>query len=206
MGGSGMYTARSGYALLNMTLSGNKPPWTLAQKADYSKYDTERAKKYFGLSNLRVPDFFPIISLLPQRALVYVKSQYPQVYVQTFLDIFAGMWEDGYDVSKSELLSKVLSKRFDKDQVGDILEKAKKDECKQALNANTKESLDRGAFGCPWFWVRNSRGQEQPFFGSDRCVISNHRMVDHSGMIPSRVLNMRQEGRRTTRLDPCKRD
>ena len=41
---------------------------------------------------------------------------------------------------------------------------------KQRLNDNTKEALERGAFGCPWFWVCNSKGEEEPFFGSDRYV------------------------------------
>jgi hypothetical protein len=36
------------------------------------------------------------------------------------------------------------------------------------LTANTKEALDKGAFGVPWFWVRNAEGKEEPFIGSDR--------------------------------------
>jgi hypothetical protein len=30
----------------------------------------------------------------------------------------------------------------------------------------------QGAFGCPWFWVTNSEGKSEPFFGSDRYVHS----------------------------------
>ncbi|KAJ4286703.1 hypothetical protein N0V90_012955 [Kalmusia sp. IMI 367209] len=147
---------------------GNKPPWTLAAKAAYSTPDSARAKAYFGLPNVRTPSFFPILSLLPQRALVYVKAAFPELYVQTFLDMFSAMWENNKDVSKPELLSAVLSKRFEEKQIRDILEKATKPEYKQALNANTKTALEQGAFGCPWFLVRNSKGEEEPFFGSDR--------------------------------------
>lgn len=39
---------------------------------------------------------------------------------------------------------------------------------KDKLTVNTKEVLDQGAFGAPWFWVTNEQGKEEPFFGSDR--------------------------------------
>ena len=124
--------------------------------------------KYFGVPNVKTPSFFPILSLLPQRALVYVKSKYPEAYIKTFFDLFVEMWEHGVDVSNPELLGRTLSKRFDKSQIQDILEHANSPEYKQTLNDNTKEALDRGAFGCPWFVVTNKNGVTEPFFGSDR--------------------------------------
>lgn len=148
--------------------SGNKPPWTLPAKAAYSKYDSARAASYHGVPDLRAPSFFPILSLLPQRALVYIKASHPDLYIQVFIDIFHAMWEHGVDVSKPELLAKTLGKRLSEEQVRVVLEKANDSEYKGILNANTKEALDRGAFGCPWFFVRNSKGDEEPFFGSDR--------------------------------------
>ncbi|KAK7189363.1 DSBA-like thioredoxin domain-containing protein [Paraphaeosphaeria sporulosa] len=147
--------------------SGNKPPWTLKAKALYSGPDAARAKRYFGVPKMQTPSFFPILSLLPQRALVYIKATYPELFVQTFVDLFSAMWEEGQDVSKPDLLSVALSKRFEEVQIREILGKATAPENKQVLNANTKEALDQGAFGCPWFWVCNSKGEEEPFFGSD---------------------------------------
>ncbi|OAL06153.1 thioredoxin-like protein [Phaeosphaeriaceae sp. SRC1lsM3a] len=148
--------------------SGNKPPWTLPAKGAYSKYDSARAKRYFGVPNIQTPDFFPILSLLPQRALVYIKEAHAQHFARAFLDIFHGMWEEGLDVSKSELLGQVLSKRFSEGEVKNILSSANSAPYKQRLNDNTKEALESGAFGCPWFVVRNSKGEVEPFFGSDR--------------------------------------
>ena len=78
------------------------------------------------------------------------------------------MWEHGVDVSQPKLLAKVLGQKFEERQVREILGKANDAEYKGILNANTKEALERGAFGCPWFWVRNAKGDEEPFFGSDR--------------------------------------
>lgn len=44
--------------------SGNKPPWSLPAKAAYGVFDGDRAKKYFGATDIRTPDFFPILSIL----------------------------------------------------------------------------------------------------------------------------------------------
>jgi hypothetical protein len=101
---------------------------------------------------------------------VYIKEVHPQSFIQVFLEIFNGMWENGLDVSKPELLGQVLSKKFSEAEVKDILENANSAPFKQRLNDNTKEALDTGAFGCPWHVVRNSKGESEPFFGSDRCV------------------------------------
>lgn len=38
--------------------------------------------------------------------------------------------------------------------------------------------LGKGAFGSPWFWVRNGEGKEEPFFGSDRF----HFMWEYLGL------------------------
>ncbi|KAH8723903.1 glutathione S-transferase kappa 1 [Phaeosphaeriaceae sp. PMI808] len=158
--------------------SGNKPPWTLPAKAVHSKYDSARAKRHFGVPNVKTPDFFPILSLLPQRALVYMKEAHPQNYIQVFLDIFDAMWVNGLDVSKPEELSKVLLKHLNENKTKDILAQANSAPYKQRLNDNTKEALDKGAFGCPWFSVRNLKGEEEPFFGSDRF----HYMWEYLGL------------------------
>ncbi|ORY19761.1 glutathione S-transferase kappa 1 [Clohesyomyces aquaticus] len=170
--------------------SGNKPPWTLPAKAQYSSFDADRAKHYFGVPNLQTPSFFPILSLLPQRALVYIKSQHPQLFIPTFLDIFSAMWIRGLDVSKPELLSQVLSTRYTEPQTREILDQANSPTCKQTLNDNTKDALERGAFGCPWYWVQNSKGDEEPFFGSDRF----HYMWKYLGL-PFRDLELPVAGK-----------
>jgi glutathione S-transferase kappa 1 len=154
-------------------VTGNKPPWTLPAKGAYSKYDSARSKRYFGVPNIKTPDFFPILSLLPQRALVYIKEAHPQSFVQVFIDLYHAMWENGLDISKPDVLHTVLSRRLSESAAKNIMEKANSAPYKQRLNDNTKAALDHGAFGCPWFVVRNSSGAEEPFFGSDR-VCSSH--------------------------------
>ncbi|RYN62460.1 hypothetical protein AA0118_g5328 [Alternaria tenuissima] len=158
--------------------SGNKPPWSLDAKAKYGAYDSARAKKQFGLPNLQSPDFFPILSLLPQRALCAVKETHRAEFINIFFDIFHAMWEDGKDVSKPEILVEVLQLRLKADEAKEVMAKANSPSYKQRLNDNTKEALDHGAFGCPWFFVRNSKGEEEPFFGSDRF----HYMWEYLGL------------------------
>lgn len=75
------------------------------------------------------------------------------------------------DISKPENLATLLSDAgYSKEEVERILTAAQSPKIKKALADRTQEALDRGAFGAPWFWVRNSKGEEEPFFGSDRYV------------------------------------
>ena len=41
----------------------------------------------------------------------------------------------------------------------------------------------QGAFGNPWYWVTNSEGKSEPFFGSDRYALSlsSLSVVDRNG-------------------------
>ncbi|KAF2430299.1 thioredoxin-like protein [Tothia fuscella] len=161
-----------------MVGSENTPPWKNQNKAKYSTYDSKRAQKYFGV-NFETPPFFPILSLLPQRAITFIKSSYPQSkFEDTFCDLWKAMWENHDDLSKPKKMIDLLSKRFEPDDVKKIMEGANKPEIKQELNEKTKQALDSGAFGCPWFEVTNTNGKKEPFFGSDRF----HFMFDFLGL------------------------
>jgi glutathione S-transferase kappa 1 len=107
-----------------------------------------------------------------------VKEAHAQKFIQVFLEVYRAMWEHGKDVSRPELLGQVLEDNLGENEAKVVLEKANSAPYKQRLNDNTKEALDRGAFGCPWYFVRNSQGLEEPFFGSDRyqspCSIQFH--------------------------------
>ncbi len=99
-----------------------------------------------------------------------MKEAHQEKFIAIFQDIFQAMWENGKDVSKPEILVEVLQQRLKEEEAQEVMAKANSPPYKQQLNDNTKEALDRGAFGCPWFSVRNSKGEEEPFFGSDRYV------------------------------------
>ncbi|KAL4945639.1 hypothetical protein BDV06DRAFT_184420 [Aspergillus oleicola] len=154
-----------------LTHSGNKPPWELPAKAAYSKFDTKRAQQYFG-HDFSVPDFFPILSLLPQRALIYIKKNHPKsTFESTFNTFFNAMWNAHIDISKLSNLTSILAKStlFSEPQIKEILAGASSPEIKQSLTDTTAKAVkELGAFGCPWFWVSDGKGHAEPFFGSDR--------------------------------------
>ena len=79
------------------------------------------------------------------------------------------MWTPPHvDISKPDLLRQTLLETFTQNEADAIIAAAGVDEWKRKLTANTQKVLDQGAFGAPWFWVRNEKGIEEPFFGSDR--------------------------------------
>ncbi|KAJ5604573.1 hypothetical protein N7510_009727 [Penicillium lagena] len=149
---------------------GNKPPWTLPAKAAYSKFDSERACKYFGVPPIKPPEFFPILSIMPQRCMIYVKRNYPRErFETTFLSLWEAMFYKGIDISKPEAMAELLKgHQYSEQEIQTILKAASSPEYKQALTDNTQAALGKGAYGAPWFWVRNAQGKEEPFFGSDR--------------------------------------
>ena len=138
---------------------------------------------------MKTPSFFPIVSLLPQRVLCFVKDTHPKLFISTFLDIFEAMWKNGKDVSIPDTLAETLRSRFSPEQVKEILSSANSTPFKQRLNDNTKEALDRGAFGCPWYWVRNARGAEEPFFGSDRYATAQSHLLFIAGQSVSGMVS-----------------
>jgi len=151
--------------------SGNKPPWTLPAKAKYGAFDGDRAKKYFGATDVRTPHFFPILSILPQRAMLYIKDHYPRdKFEAAFYSIFPAVWiPPQVDISKPTNFHPVLLKNFTPSQADEIIAAASTPEYKQKLTEITKMVVEeQGAFGCPWFWVTNNEGKSEPFFGSDR--------------------------------------
>ncbi|KAK2741880.1 hypothetical protein FQN57_005439 [Myotisia sp. PD_48] len=150
--------------------SGNKPPWTLPAKAKYGQFDRTRATKYFGVEDYKIPSFFPPLTILPQRCITFIKKTYPRErFETTFLMYWQYIFFRHIDISKAENMVKLLEEaQYGEEEIQTIMKSANTEEGKKALTDRTKEALDRGAFGAPWFWVRNAEGKEEPFFGSDR--------------------------------------
>ncbi|KAJ7194768.1 putative glutathione S-transferase kappa 1 [Mycena pura] len=162
--------------------SGNKPPWALPAKAKYGPFDVRRSKNYHGLPDLAQPPFFPALTLLPQRALCYIKANFPRdTFERAWLALFRAMWTPPHvNIAEPEPFRTVLNDcgLFSAADVDSILAAAVQQQWKDCLLDNTKKALDLGAFGAPWMWVRNAQGEEEPFFGSDRF----HFMWEYLGL------------------------
>ncbi|QUC18665.1 uncharacterized protein UV8b_02906 [Ustilaginoidea virens] len=164
--------------LLNLT--GNKPPWTSAAKARYLGYDSPRAARRVGIT-----DYAPPEDLLQRaktqsalRALLFVKARFPR---ETFLSVLRFLlhrfWTPPHaDVVDEASLKALLlqatetptrgSRLFTEPDVDAIMQG--RAEMKGKLIEDTGRLAEDGAFGCPWLVATNSRGEVEPFFGSDR--------------------------------------
>ena len=101
---------------------------------------------------------------------MYVKAQFPSSQYESYFEsCFVTMWEEHLDLSKPPNLLIALRKVFDAAESEQILKAANDPDVKKTLTDNTAHAVnDLGAFGCPWFWVHDGKGKEEPFFGSDR--------------------------------------
>ena len=101
--------------------------------------------------------------------MIVVKERHPQdVFERCFLDTWIYSFVKHIDISKPENLAKLLSEHFDNQEVKEIMRLMATKDYKDKLTENTKKALDQGAFGAPWFWMKNDQGKEEPLFGSDR--------------------------------------
>lgn len=104
--------------------------------------------------------------------MLYVKEHYPaEKFESSFLELWVCLWREHRDISKPDQLANALLRHFSRKEVDCILAEAATSKYKQALKDKTKFLVDRGAFGAPWYLVRNSQGRTEPFFGSDRQVV-----------------------------------
>jgi len=150
--------------------TGNKPPSTLPAKAKFGPYEMKRACKFFGTAQLSSPPFFPMLSILPQRCMIYVKDTFSQEqYELAYLTLWENCFVKHIDISNPVNMAQALNEHFTKSQVVDILKAASTPRYKEALTATTKLAYEKlGAYGAPWFWITNDNGVSEPFFGSDR--------------------------------------
>jgi len=102
--------------------------------------------------------------------MIYVKGKYPRsVYETAYTTLWMQVYVSHVDLSVPTNMARALATHFSEREVAEILEAASTPEIKGALSEATQKCVaEYGAFGCPWFWIRNSGGKEEPFFGSDR--------------------------------------
>jgi glutathione S-transferase kappa 1 len=128
--------------------------------------------------------------------MLYIKAHYPTAkFEAAFYSLFPALWVPPQsDLSKTAnlhvspalhllfdglynnliwRLQALLLQNFTSAQADEIIAGAGTPEIKQQLTSITKMVVEKqGAFGCPWYWATNSEGKSEPFFGSDRHVLS----------------------------------
>ncbi|PNY26930.1 Uncharacterized protein TCAP_03121, partial [Tolypocladium capitatum] len=162
-----------------MQASGNRPPWTLAAKARYLARDARRAMSAAGVGTpwASPPNLMELSrTASPLRALHFVKANWPAATFHAALRaLLRRFWAPPHaslavDANLVAALADARDPRgrtlFSDDDVRRIVDA--RESMRDVLAAETRAALDRGAFGAPWFWVTNSQGDAEPFFGSDR--------------------------------------
>ncbi|MEO1040163.1 MAG: 2-hydroxychromene-2-carboxylate isomerase [Pseudomonadota bacterium] len=147
--------------------TGNQAPMlafaNIRNKLDYDMLEIDRFIKAHGLTRFRFNPHFPVNTLAVMRGAAALQLDAPdrvRAYCETGLK---AMWEDERDLGDPAVIAEVLSTAgFDADA---LFARTQEPDVKQRLIANTKDAVERGAFGIPTFFV----GSEM-FFGKERLA------------------------------------
>ena len=142
----------------------------IKNKGEYQQLETERFLRKHDIKDYRRNPFFPINTLqLMRGAIVAEKLGVAADYID---DVFKAMWTDGLDMGQTEVVIAALKDRpFSIDA---ILEQCSDPDIKQQLINNTQESVERGNFGSPTFFVG-----EEMFFGKDKLLDVEDEIKQH---------------------------
>jgi 2-hydroxychromene-2-carboxylate isomerase len=143
-------------------LTGNQSPTAFAgvrNKLKYQKLETERFIRRHGITRFRPNPHFPVNTLMIMRGTIAAElAGVLNAYVDA---AFRAMWEEGQKMDDAGVAQTVL------DSAGlpgaHLLAQAQKQDVKDRLLKNTEQSVARGTFGSPTFFVG-----DEIFFGKDR--------------------------------------
>lgn len=131
----------------------------IPNKRAYDKLEIERFLAKHKLNKFWFNPNFPVNTLSIMRGAVAAKKL--GVYEPYVDAMYAGMWEDGLNLSDPIVIQTHLTHAGLDAAV--LLAAIQDPEVKSTLLNNTQKAFDQGAFGSPTFFV----GQEM-FFGKDR--------------------------------------
>ncbi|WP_336985510.1 2-hydroxychromene-2-carboxylate isomerase [Altererythrobacter aquiaggeris] len=144
-------------------LTGNAPPFIrdgeVKGKNAYAMLEMNRFINAHGMDRFTMNPNFPFNSILLQRLLVAAQDSGQEI---AFIDcLLPHIWEQGANVADAAVVAALLADSiFDADA---LLAKTQDPAIKQRLVDNTADSVQRGAFGIPTFFIG-----EDMFFGKER--------------------------------------
>jgi 2-hydroxychromene-2-carboxylate isomerase len=131
----------------------------IKNKYEYERLETKRFIEKHDLNRFRMNPFFPVNTLTLMRGAVATKMDGDFArYVDV---VFHHMWEEPKKMDDPAVIRAALDDSgLDG---GKLLERTQDQKVKQQLMRNTEESVVRGSFGAPTFFVG-----DKIFFGKDR--------------------------------------
>ena len=144
-------------------LTNNQAPMVqfkgIKNKLEYQRLETKRFIKKHGLTQFKMNPHFPINTVQIMRGAVAAEMDGRfAVYIDA---VFRHIWEEGRKMDDPEVIRAAL------DEAGldgvRTLQRIQDQAVKDRLRKNTEDSVARGTFGSPTFFVG-----EEIFFGKDR--------------------------------------
>jgi 2-hydroxychromene-2-carboxylate isomerase len=131
----------------------------IKNKPQYESLEMRRFVRRYNITRFALNPFFPVNTLLIMRGAV--AAQREGVFTRYVDEVFKAMWAEPKKMDDPEVVRAALKQSgFDADS---LLALTQDPEVKDRLLQNTQESVARGTFGSPTFFV----GKEI-FFGKDR--------------------------------------
>jgi 2-hydroxychromene-2-carboxylate isomerase len=144
-------------------LTNNRSPMDsfagIKNKMEYQHLETKRFIERHGIKQFQMNPFFPVNTLLMMRGAVAAQSL--GVYARYVDEMFRHMWAEAKKMDDQGVWRGVLDAgAFETEKFLDLVQSPA---IKDKLMANTAQSVERGTFGSPTFFVG-----DEIYFGKDR--------------------------------------
>jgi 2-hydroxychromene-2-carboxylate isomerase len=131
----------------------------IKNRLEYERLELQRFVRRHGISTFTFNPFFPVNTLLIMRGAIAADLE--GVFARYVDEVFRHMWAEPKDMDDPAVVGAALKESgFDAER---LLARTQEAEIKDKLLKNTQESVERGTFGAPAFFVGN-----EIFFGKDR--------------------------------------
>ena len=130
----------------------------IKNKPDYAQLDTQRFLRRHAITAYEMNPHFPVNTLAIMRGAIAAEKE--GVFDTYVLSVFHNMWADPKKMDDPEVIRSALD-GAGLDGAG-LLAGASDPDVKAELIANTENSVERGTFGSPTFYVGN-----EIYFGKD---------------------------------------
>jgi 2-hydroxychromene-2-carboxylate isomerase len=131
----------------------------IKNKPEYERLETERFIRRHGITNFQRNPFFPVNTLQIMRGAV--AAEFDGIFAGYVEAVFHHMWEEPKKMDDPEVIRGALDgSGLDG---GRTLVRVQDPAVKEQLLRNTEQSIARGTFGAPTFFVGDAI-----FFGKDR--------------------------------------
>ncbi len=157
-------------------LTGNRSPFEslkgIRNKLEYEQLEIRRFVRRHDIADFAINPHFPVNTLMIMRAAI--AAEFEGVFARYVEVVFRHLWVEGSKMDDPAVVAQALRRSgLDGDR---LLARAQEAPVKDKLLRNTEESVARGTFGSPTFFV-----DEAIFFGKDRLDAVEAEIRDAGG-------------------------